>query len=207
MKDDNVSIKEISRRAGVSIATVSRVIHNNGRFSRETGERVRKVIAELNYTPNQMASALRTGKVQVVGIIVPDITNEFFAKMTLELQKRLFEKGYSEIICNTSENIDIEKRHLQMLRSLRVSGLIYISGAYEDMEGMSNIPTIYIDRKPADHDYVLNNGVFIESDNESGGYIAAKELLMSGCKKIAVLMYKKTISTHGNRLKGYERAI
>jgi len=73
-----ISLKEIADICGVSIATVSRVINNNGRFSDETAEKVRKVIEEHNYQPNQIAKGLRTNKVNIVGAIVPDITNEFF---------------------------------------------------------------------------------------------------------------------------------
>jgi LacI family transcriptional regulator len=207
MKNDNLSIKEISRLAGVSTATVSRVIHNNGRFSKETENRVRKIIEELNYSPNQMAQALRTGKANVVGIIVPDITNEFFAKMTLALQMKLFVKGYSQIICNTDEKIEIEERHLQMLKSLNVSGLVYISGAIGGSVSKLSVPTIYIDRKPEKSENIGRNSVIIESDNESGGYMAGKELLGAGCKRIAAIVYKKSISSHGNRLKGYTRAL
>ena len=77
----NISIKDISKQAGVSIATVSRVINKNGRYSKETEKRVMDIIRKNNYVPNLVAKGLRTQKMKNVGIIVPDITNEFFMKL------------------------------------------------------------------------------------------------------------------------------
>ena len=83
MKPDSVSIREISKITGVSVATVSRVINNNGRFSKETEARVKKALKEYNYTPNLAARGLRTKRIATVGVVVPDITNEYFARITL----------------------------------------------------------------------------------------------------------------------------
>jgi LacI family transcriptional regulator len=86
-------MKTISERTGVSTATVSRIINNNGRFSSATKEKVLAVIQELGYTPNSMARALRTSRARTIGVIVPDVTNEFFAKLTLFIQQTLFEQN------------------------------------------------------------------------------------------------------------------
>lgn len=206
MKKKSISMKEISELAGVSIATVSRVINQNGRFSKETEERVRRIIREYGYEPNLVARSLRTNRMQVVGIIVPDITNEFFARITQELQNNLFSHGYSTIICNTNEEYEKEQRYLATLKSLKVSGLIYISGAFADGKQPLQVPTIYIDRKPPSNsgvrDYVL-----IESDNIGGGYQATKVLLERGCRRIGLITYRPEISSHGDRMRGYEQAL
>lgn len=206
MGKDEVSIREISRLTGVSIATVSRVINQNGRFSRETEERVRKALEETGYTPNLAARSLRTKRIPTVGIIVPDITNEFFAKITLEIQNRLFDFNYSTIICNTNEINNIEQRHLLMLKSQQVSGIVYISGAFSGEREILNLPTVYIDRKPPfspEHkDYLL-----IESDNFDGGYIAGKALLMKKCSRPCMIKYKNEISSHNDREAGFLSAV
>lgn len=207
MQKNDVSIKEIAKLSHVSIATVSRVINSNGRFSRETEERVKRIIDEYNYVPSMLAKGLRINKVQIVGIIVPDITNEFFARMTLEIQKNLFDQGYSTIICNTNELKDIEQRHVMMLRAQKVSGLVYISSEYTDDKNLLiNIPTVYIDRKPP-FSNKNDSYVFIESDNVQGGYMATSELLNKGCRNIAIIMYKHKISSHNGRYAGYQKAI
>ena len=112
MSTKKITLEEIAHMAGVSIATVSRVINQNGRFSKETEKRVNDIIAKYNYRPNQMARGLRKNRGKVVGIIVPDVTNEFFAKMALEMQNRLLSEDYMAIICNTNESGEIERAHL-----------------------------------------------------------------------------------------------
>ena len=85
-----VSIKDIARLSGVSVATVSRVINQNGRFSEETRRRVEKVIKEYHYTTNMTGKSLRESKSNTIGVIVPDISNELFAEIVLELEKYFF---------------------------------------------------------------------------------------------------------------------
>ncbi|MBY6278227.1 LacI family DNA-binding transcriptional regulator [Symbiobacterium thermophilum] len=206
MKKRSVSIKEISELAGVSVATVSRVINRNGRYSKETEQRVLQIIEEYGYQPDLVARGLRTRRLQVVGVIVPDITNEFFARVTQELQNNLFALGYSTIICNTNEEYEKEKRYLAMLRAQKVSGLIYISGLRTEGQPSLLVPTVYIDRKPPRTSETAEL-VFIESANEEGGYLATRSLLDSGCRRVGLITYRPDISSHGDRLRGYRKAL
>lgn len=97
-KNKNVSIKEIAKLCDVSVATVSRVINNNGRFSEETRKKVENVIAQYSYKPNMVARSLRTSKSECIGVLVPNINNEFFSTIVLEIENYLFPKGYSVFI-------------------------------------------------------------------------------------------------------------
>ena len=92
MKENKLSIKDIARLAGVSVATVSRVINQNGRFSKETERKVLDIIEQYNYRPNELARGLRVHKAQVIGVIVPDITNEFFAHIVKKIENELIKK-------------------------------------------------------------------------------------------------------------------
>ena len=92
-----VTVRDIAEKCGVSVATVSRVINNNGRFSQETEHRVRAAIEELGYQPNQMARALRARRTDAIGVIVPSIANEFYSSVILSLQGELFDEGFSKI--------------------------------------------------------------------------------------------------------------
>jgi LacI family transcriptional regulator len=199
------SVKEIADMAGVSVATVSRVINQNGRFSKETEERVRAIIKETNFQPNQLARGLRTNRVNTIGILVPDISNEFFSKIVLEIQKRLFERDYITLIFNTNEDAEVEQRQLSILQSQKIGGLIYISGNSHSKQNMG-LPTIYIDRKPVfendEHRYLM-----IESDNIQGGFLATEELIRKGCRNIACISFRERLSTHGGRIKGYQKAL
>ena len=205
MAEQKLSIKKIAELAGVSTATVSRVINNNGRFSEETGRRVREIIASYDYEPNHFARGLRRNKGQSIGVIVPDITNEFFSSLISSLQQELFKQNYHIVIYNTSESKIIEQKSLAHLRAQKVSGVVYINGHAEiEKDFLKDIPTVYIDRKPELN--LREDTVFISSDNEKGGYLATRELIENQCKKIAVITERCNTFVTLERLAGYERA-
>lgn len=200
-----LSIKQISELSGVSTATVSRVINHNGRFSKETEERVLAVIEEYQYVPNMVARGLRRSASQIVGIIVPDITNEFFARIVLRIQMKLFEKNFSAVICNTNENEQLEISHLQFLKAQNVSGLIFISGNPSHAQPNSSLPTVFIDRRPKD--VHAKDTIIIESDNVRGGYLAGKALLKSGAHRIATIMDSRMHTAGETRYQGWKSAM
>lgn len=200
--EKTVSIKEISEQAGVSIATVSRVINKNGRYSKETEERVLRVIAENNYQPNLVAKGLRVRSMKNVGILVPDIKNEFFTKLIYEIEHNLFAAGYETFVCNTDEDGDIERKHIQMMQMQRVCGLVFISGTAHELT--AQIPTVFIDR--ISNEPVLN-GCMITSDNVTGGYLATRELLEQGARRILFMTSSKRVSCYEERYEGYCKAL
>ncbi|WP_099224389.1 LacI family DNA-binding transcriptional regulator [Listeria costaricensis] len=201
------SIKDIARLSGVSVATVSRVINNNGRFSEETRQKVLQVIEETGYQMNFSAKSLRMNKSFSVGILVPDISNHFFADVVQKIEEILFEKGYSTIICNTARNFEKEQAYLKMLESKTVDGLIVISGADEfglhlnDTEKAT--PYICIDREPKERDKTI----FISSNHYQGAFEATEELLQNGVKTPVIVMHKRISSSSKERLKGFRDAL
>lgn len=202
-----VSMKEISRLTGVSVATVSRVINNNGRFSEATRKRIELAVDKLEYTPNAMARALRTNRTKNIGIIVPDITNEFFSRLALNIQRKLFEAGYSTLIYNTDENAALEKKHLQMLISQSVSGIIFIAGGgYQDLLRIPDVPIVFLDRSPHLKD-TRSDYVRIQTDHIRGGYLAGEALVQGGCRNPAILMYKQNLSSQADRASGFKQAL
>ncbi|WP_343209336.1 LacI family DNA-binding transcriptional regulator [Anaerolentibacter hominis] len=207
MQQEKISIKQIADLADVSVATVSRIINQSGRFSRETEERVRKIMEENHYVPNMLAKGLRTSRGSTIGVIIPDITGDFFSKIALEIQTGMFEAGYSTIICNTNRDAKMEKQCLEMLRSQQVSGLVHIYRSTFENPYTLDIPTIYLDTDPGQSVRKANSrSVIIESDNEAGGYLAASELIRKGCRKIAVMMSDRNY-THLERYEGYRQAL
>lgn len=202
---ENLSIKQIAELAGVSVATISRVINQNGGYSSETESRVKQVIEEHNYIPNSVAKGLRTSKTPTIGIIVPDIANEYYAKLVLDLQIELFEYNYLTMVCNVNESTDLERKHIRALASQNVSGLILISVTNGHMD-LQNIPTVYFDRRPS-YEAKRNSQVFVESDNCQGGYLATKELINKGCKRIAFITDILGQSSKIDRYEGYCKAL
>jgi len=201
MEKKNISIKEIAELSGVSVATVSRVINNNGRFSEETRKKVQAVIEETNYETNTVAKSLRMKKSNTIGILVPDISNAFFSELVRKLESQLFDEGYSTIICNTNRDKEKESAYLTMLESKMVDGLIVISGQKEFSTGNINrkIPIICVDRKPKSGEGIA----IIHSDNYQGGVVAAEELIRNGCKKISLLENQATMSAFKHRENGF----
>lgn len=197
-----ISMVEIAKLSGVSIATVSRVLNKNGRYSAETEKRVMKVVEEYNYQINQNAKGLRTNKTQSIGMIVPDITNEFFGKIIRSVENSILPYDYTVVVCDSNENSQLEKKYIADLAAKNVDGIILISteldvkSIYQEYK----IPTVYIDRRPE------NAGTLIVSDNERGGYLAAEELIQKGCKKIVHLRDQNIYSTVRHRYKGFHKA-
>jgi LacI family transcriptional regulator len=203
--DKSISMKKISELTGVSIATVSRVINNNGRFSEATRKNVLAVINKYCYTPNIVAQGLRKNRTKNIGVIVPNITNEFFAKIALYIQKALFEVNYSTLIYNTDENVILEEKHLQALSAQSVSGIVFISGGdYQNFLQVPAVPTVFLDRKPPLRDR-RDDYVRIQTNHFMGGYLAGKSLLESGCRNPAIVMEKRPLHSQIDRFLGFQK--
>ncbi|HBI2160557.1 TPA: LacI family DNA-binding transcriptional regulator, partial [Listeria monocytogenes] len=201
------SIKDIAKLSGVSVATVSRVINDNGRFSEETREKVLAVIKETNYQMNFSAKSLRMNKSFSVGILVPDISNYFFSSVVQQIEAILFDQGYSTIICNTGRNLDKEMAYLNMLESKMVDGLIVISGAdefgFKYTNAENGIPYVCIDRQPKDK----KDTIFISSNHYQGAFEATEALIHAGVKSPVIFMHSRQSSSAKERLKGFQDAL
>lgn len=203
-QSQNISIKDIAKYTGVSTSTVSRVINNKGRFSEDTRKKVLDAVEKLGYRSNVLAKSLRTMKTYSIGVIVPDITNEFFSKLVLSIENYCYPHGYLVYICNTSEDREKELKTVASLEARGVDGLIDLGGAASQIikDFARHMPVVYIDRKPLEHELA-----FVESDNQSGGFIATEELIKKGCKDIILLRDYRDLSTMNQRVQGYYNAL
>ena len=199
-----VSIKEIAERAGTSVATVSRVINQNGRFSKETEERVRRVIEEFDYHPNNVARALRQDRMRVIGVVLPDITSAYFAGIARSIEETLLDRGYMAVLCDTGEKEQIEAQYINMLTAMRATGIIYISERQTTTR--LDVPVVYVDRRPGNGS-MSPGSCFIGSDNRRGGYLAAERLIAAGRRSLAVVMHRKELDTQRDRYEGFCRAM
>ena len=122
--------------------------YRNQRIEKKTEERILALIKDKAYRQNVNARSLRTQKSQTIGVVLPDVSNEFFAKIVQAIEKQAIKYNYSVFICNTDENMEIERRHLSNLAGQLVDGIIYIGGEFqiEKNEELRKIPMIYIDR-------------------------------------------------------------
>jgi LacI family fructose operon transcriptional repressor len=119
------SIKDVAKVAGVSTATVSRVLANNAPIKAETRKRVLEAVAQLKYRPNLIARSLRAQKSAKIGLVVSDIRNPFFTAVGRAVEDAAYEQGYSVLMCNTDENPEKEELYLKLLHDENVAGVIF----------------------------------------------------------------------------------
>lgn len=193
-----VSIKDIAKKAGVSTATVSRVLNDRGGYTEETAIRVRNIINQTGYTVNLSAKELRTKISNSVGVIVPDITNEYFAAIARVLDTYFLNKGYSTIIADSNENPQQEIVRLNDMIHKNVDGVIFIA-AQKTSIAVKNYPKpiVHVDRTIKDAEYC------VLSDNTKGGELAAKELVQKGCKHIILVRDQHRTSPIVQREQGF----
>lgn len=191
---------DVARLAGVSVATVSRVLNNRGYLSDETRERVQRAITTLDYRPNQVARSLLRSRTGTIGLIVPTVALPFFGEVAAGIEGELAERGYRLQLCNSLGHADREREQLNQLLDNRVDGII--SGAHNDqLPEYQTIrqPVVTIDRELAPH---IPN---VRVDNEAGGVQATELLLRRGCRRPALL----TSRSHSRNLRerGYRTVL
>ena len=191
------TITDVAERAGVSITTVSHVINETRYVSDELTKRVYEAMRELNYRPNTLARSLRSGRTKTIGLVIPDISNMFFAEISRKIEDKGFEYEFSVILCNTDDDPKKEESYINVLLEKQVDGIIFISagGAEENLEKSIDlgIPTIVADRdmQGATSDVVL-------VDNLKGGYDAAKYRLGAIESQVKDLAVKKLLTEKQN---------
>jgi LacI family transcriptional regulator len=199
----DTTIKDVAKRAGVSIATVSRVINRVPSVRPETIKRVHDAIADINYVPNATARNLKIDKTKMVGLLISNISNAHFTSMAKSVEKFLRTEGYSVIVCSTDDDPQMELTYLYRLLSLRIEGLILnTTGQNNDyIAEMSHIlPIVLVDRSIQSMNF---NGDFIGSNNYDGVQSLTRHLIDCGHRKIGIITSNLLVSTGRERLKGF----
>ena len=202
------TFESISKELGLSVSTVSRVLNGKSekyRISKKTAELVLQTAQNFHYEPNQLARSLRLNRSNTIGLIIPDISNPFFAKIARYIERSARENGYSVIVSDSDENTEIEKYSLQFLTSRKIDGLI-ISPVGKDSEHLlkarnKNIPIVLIDRYFTDLKLP-----FVGSDNFKGALEATNYLIGNGHTRIAFIQGIGRTTVNQNRVKGFIEA-
>jgi LacI family transcriptional regulator len=178
-----VTVKDVAKRAGVSIATVSHVINKTRFVSEDLTARVNDAIKELGYYPNQLVGGLRKKKSYTIGLVLPSISNETFGLLAETIQKLLFKQGYNLIICNTSNDVAIEEDALNTLLMKKADAIIAIptsrDGAKLKEIQRMDVPLVLVDR--------VIPGLAVDTvrvDNYRGTYEAITHLIDLGHRAI-----------------------
>ena len=200
------TIYEVSDLAGVSLATVSRVMNKNTRVSEKTTKKVLDAMAQLGYKPNSIAQSLASNRTNSVGILVSELHGPFFAQMMAGIESELRAAGKHVIITTGHSEDDKEKDGIEFLISRKCDALILhveaVSDEYLIELSQGKTPVYLINRyvKP-----LKDNCISL--DNELGGYLASKAILEQGHKKIAYIAGPQFKADARNRLKGHKKAL
>lgn len=203
----SVTLKDIAKLCGVSIATVSMIVNGkDDRISKETRSNVLSIIKEYNYVPNRIASSLVTKTTKSIGLILPDISNPFFPGVARGVEDYANENGWSVILCNSDNSEKKEDMYLDMLQEKKVDGII-LSAASERSESSAtteniSVPIVSVDRE---NKFIPSEGNVV-IDNIQGSYEAVTHMLERGYTKIIHLSGQMNLHTAKERYEGYMKA-
>ena len=205
MRTKRVTIKDVAALAGVSFATVSRALDDRQEISRETKEKVRTACAQLGYVPNVAAKGLTGQATHTIGVVVPDISNPYFAGMATAIEQRAAEAGYRVLLSNSVRNEEQELLGIENFLSRQVDGVLISAISPESQarhrEILGNMPCVYIG---------INHGEdcsYVMADNEIGAYEAARYLVELGHRDILFFGGRTRSKTRSIRLRGFHRAL
>jgi LacI family transcriptional regulator len=201
-------IGDVAQRAGVSPATVSRVLNGSGAVSAERAAKVREAAAELDYTPSGPARALRQQRTRVWAAIIADIQNPFFTSMVRGMEDVALVEGHRLVLGNTDEDLDKEASYLDIAVAEQMAGVVIAVASARDSKLDvlldRNIPVVAVDRRPKRHEDAVDSVVV---DNELGARQATDHLLAAGATRIACITGPARVSTASERLSGYQAAL
>jgi LacI family transcriptional regulator len=206
---NKTTIYDIAKELNITAATVSRALNNNPKISTATRELVLKTAAKMNYKQNKLALALKSGKSNNVGVIVPRINTNFFASIIRGIEEELQPQGYQVIICQSHEDEERQIENINTLLNAQVDGILMsISNVSEknspfiDRIVQKNVPLIFFDRKKK------MEGVSSVTINDfKGAYLATQHLIEQGNKQIAFLSGDRSLEIYEDRYNGYKQAL
>lgn len=199
-------IEDVARQAGVSTATVSRVLSGKPYVSDDLRERVMDAVQDLNYRPSRVARSLRVQRSSIIGLIVSDIQNPFFTAVVRAVEDTAYSQKYSVFLCNSDENTEKEAMYLELMVAEHVAGVILSptlgqNDIYRHLAEVG-VPAVAIDRRVTNVDI---DSVLV--DNVSGARAAMRHLLEMGHRRIGAVIGSPVSSTGEERLRGYAEAL
>ncbi|MFO7882267.1 MAG: LacI family DNA-binding transcriptional regulator [Kosmotogaceae bacterium] len=205
---NRVTIKEIAKELGVSVASVSRALNGKGEISAELKKKILEKAKELGYVANYNAISLRNKTTNLIGVLVPDTFNPFFAHFVTKTEEYLYDLGYEILLSTTRESLEKERDYLEIMLSKNVSGILSSpasrSSNYSVYKRLSDmgVPIVFFDRSIRDL-----NLCQVTTDNRNAVYSAVKTLCENGHKKIAFIESVPETTIGAERLQGYREAM
>ncbi len=198
-------MKDIAQDLGVSLMTVSKALRNHSDVSEETRRRILERARELKYQPNLIARSLVSRRTYLIGLIIPDMMNSFFAEIAKGVSERVEPRGYQIVVCNSGERPETELQQVNLLLSRRVDGLILASAARDavgaEMLAARNARWVLVDRTIPGA-----NAHYVGVSDEEIAAVAVEHLIEQRCRRIAHIRGPE-ISPGVGRLAGYRRTL
>jgi LacI family transcriptional regulator len=202
------SISDIAKELNLAASTVSRALNGHSRISEATRKRVWKLAKQLNYQPNHLAAALRKGRSNTLGVIVPHIDGNFFALVMKGVEAVANKAGFNVMLCQSNEDYVHEQKNIETLINAQVDGiLVSMARTTRDFKHFEkvrkrDIPLVFFDR--------ILDGVDVSAvlvDDYQGGYQSVKHLIDQGCRRIAHFGGPQHLNIYKNRYAGYCQAL
>ncbi|MDT0645155.1 LacI family DNA-binding transcriptional regulator [Zunongwangia sp. F260] len=205
---EKVTIYDISKKLNVSAATVSRALNQNPKISLKTRELVAKTAAEMNYKQNRLAQALKSGRTNNIGVIVPYINRSFFSSVIRGIEEELRPHGYHVIICQSHEEASNEVEQINTLLNTQIDGIFMsVSKTTQNSDHIKkvleeNTPLVFFDRKME-----ISGVSSVVIDDFKAGYMVTEHLIQQGCTRIAHLSGESNLEIYKYRHEGYCAAL
>lgn len=201
------TIKDVAKYAGVSTATVSRVINNEAGVKEANVKKVREAIQACHFIPNSIARSLKCDRTNTIGFLVSDISNQYFTRMAKVISDHLHQYGYDMVICSTDEDAGKEINHLNRFISNRVNGIILNTTNKNDefVAALSQtMPIVLIERQIHSSRF---QGDYVGANNFGGIYAMTEYLLSLGHRKIGFINSELAVNTGSERMAGFTQAM
>ncbi|WP_258104304.1 LacI family DNA-binding transcriptional regulator [Marinoscillum sp. MHG1-6] len=203
-----VTIKDIARELGISASTVSRVLNGISTQNKELIRKVKEKAVEMNYQVNTAAVGLRTNKTKLIGIVIPEINDDFFSEILSGVEETTEEQGYNLLICQSHESLEKEIKLIKSLTACNVEGML-ISASIEGSKkqeldeaiNMSGKKVVFFDRVPKGTDKLS-----VTIEDEQGTYLVTRHIIDQGSKKPLYIGLSKKLANDKARLSGSKRA-
>ncbi len=205
---ERITLKKLAQLLGVSTSTVSKALKDSYEIGQETKDRIKALAEKLHYKPNASASSLRKNSSKTIGVIVPLITNSFYALAIDGIESVAKAKDYHVLIYITYEEYSAEVESINQLQNGRVDGILSsVSHSTTNYDHLAEVKSKDIPLVLFDRICESLNVPWVTIDNFQSGFSATAHLIKNGCRRIAYLSYAKHLSTTGNRLNGYLSAL
>lgn len=201
------NIKDVARRAGVSVTTVSHVVNGTRFVSEAARQSVEEAVRDLGYVPSAVARSLKHNTTRTFGMVIPNNSNPYFAEIIRGVEDRCFAAGYNVILCNSNDDPERQAAYVRVLAEKRVDGLVFVASGSDAVVrailGEIRIPLVLLDREVAG----AANCDLVEVNHTVGGELATRHLLGLGHPRVACISGPPGLSPSSQRRAGWKQAL